>query len=389
MKKVRLAELCEIVIGRTPTRSENTYWGKGHKWVSISDMKEEVVFSTKEEITNKAIESIRCRKIPKGTLLLSFKLSIGKLAFAGTDLYTNEAIAALIIKNPDLLYPKYLFHALKKVKFVGGNQAVMGVTLNSKSLAELKIPLPSIEDQIRIAEILTKAEALIAKRKESIKALDELLKSTFLEMFGFNNGSYKNYSIVPLSTKTEIVSGVTKGKKYLSNDLREAPYMRVANVQDGYLDLTEIKTINVMQAEIDQYKLLKGDLLLTEGGDPDKLGRGTIWNNEIEGCIHQNHIFRVRIKPGENISPNFLSALIGSKYGKDYFLKAAKQTTGIASINSTQLKAFPLLLPPLKIQNRFAEIVKNTKSIKASYQRNLSDLENLYTSLSQQVFKSK
>ena len=106
MKKVVLSELCEILIGRTPSRSVSKYWGKGHKWVSISDMKEEFVSSTKEEITDEAIAALRCRKIPKGTLLLSFKLSVGKLAFAGTDLYTNEAIAALVGLYHNIVYFK-------------------------------------------------------------------------------------------------------------------------------------------------------------------------------------------------------------------------------------------------------------------------------------------
>jgi len=255
-------------------------------------------------------------------------------------------------------------------------------------ISEIKIPLPSLGDQIRIAAVLTRVEKLIAKRKDSIKALDEFLKSTFLEMFGLNNADYKKWNLEHLSSNTEIVSGVTKGKKYKDSVLREVPYMRVANVQDGHLNLTEIKTIEVTENEIQQYSLQKGDLLLTEGGDPDKLGRGAVWNNEIKECIHQNHIFRVRVKD-TSINPVFLSALMASKYGKSYFLKAAKQTTGIASINSKQLKAFPLIKTPLPLQNKFAAIVEKVESIKSKYTPNLTELENLYGSLSQRAFKGK
>ncbi len=294
-----------------------------------------------------------------------------------------DGTKALTIKN-NLADSKYLYYYFRTLKLTDA-----GYSRHFKFLKEVRIPLPeNYDDQIRIATVLTRAEKLIAERKESIKALDELLKSTFLEMFGLNNMDYKQWGVEPLNTKTEIVSGVTKGKKYKSTNLREVPYMRVANVQDGHLDLTEIKTIEVTDDEIQQYKLRKGDLLLTEGGDPDKLGRGAVWNDEIDECIHQNHIFRVRVKD-TSINPVFLSALMASKYGKNYFLKAAKQTTGIATINSTQLKAFPLIKPPVELQNQFAAIVEKVESIKSRYIQSLTELENLYGSLSQRAFKGE
>jgi type I restriction enzyme S subunit len=130
-------------------------------------------------------------------------------------------------------------------------------------------------------------------------------------------------------------------------------------------------------------------LLLTEGGDPDKLGRGSVWKNQIGKCIHQNHIFRVRINDLTELNPCYLSALIGSRYGKSYFLKSAKQTTGIASINSTQLKNFPTVIPPIDLQNQFAAIVEKVDTLKSRYQQSLTDLESLYGALSQKAFKGE
>ncbi len=256
-------------------------------------------------------------------------------------------------------------------------------------LTNAEIPVPPLDDQIRIAHLLGKVEGLIAQRKQHLQQLDDLLKSVFLEMFGFRDQTYTKWTIDALEVYTGIVSGVTKGKKYNSKDLIEVPYMRVANVQDGHFVLDEIKTIFVTQKEVDQYLLLSGDLLLTEGGDPDKLGRGSVWKNQIENCIHQNHIFRVRINEHLKINPYYLSALIGSRYGKSYFLKSAKQTTGIASINSTQLKKFPVIIPPIELQNQFATIVEKVENLKSRYQESLTDLESLYGALSQQVFKGE
>lgn len=159
----------------------------------------------------------------------------------------------------------------------------------------------------------------------------------------------------PLEHVAFIQTGIAKGAKKLKNPV-ELPYMRVANVQDGFLDLSIIKTIEIDKNQIERYLLQVGDVLLTEGGDFDKLGRGTVWKGEIDRCIHQNHVFVVRPKPGVILS-EYLSLLTGSQYGKSYFLKCSKQSTNLASINSTQLKEFPVLLPPIPEQTAIADLL--------------------------------
>ncbi len=176
MSLTKLSELLDISIGRTPSRNEPDYWGKGYPWVSIRDLSSKTVVQTKEEITDLGVSGARCRLIPKGTLLFSFKLTIGKMAFAGRDLYTNEAIAAFSIKDKKKLNPDFLYYALQAATYGGSNQAVMGKTLNSKSLANIEIPTPPFAEQIRIAHLLGKVETLIAQRKQHLKQLDDMLK---------------------------------------------------------------------------------------------------------------------------------------------------------------------------------------------------------------------
>lgn len=127
---------------------------------------------------------------------------------------------------------------------------------------------------------------------------------------------------------------------------------------------------------------------MTEGGDPDKLGRGAVWHNQISNCIHQNHIFRVRVEK-ESIAPEFLSMLVGSAYGKMYFLKSAKQTTGIATINSTQLKNFPVPLPPLPLQQKFARVVEKVESMRQSQSQSKQQIEDLFSALMQRAFRGE
>ncbi|WP_315808454.1 restriction endonuclease subunit S [Pseudomonas sp. C9-3] len=160
---------------------------------------------------------------------------------------------------------------------------------------------------------------------------------------------------VPLCEVAEIRTGIAKGKAGLRAPV-ELPYLRVANVQDGRIDLASIKNILVESNSIERYALQAGDVLMTEGGDIDKLGRGAVWNGQIEPCLHQNHVFAVR--PDKRLlNSTYLAAVASSDYGRKYFLSCAKRTTNLASINSSQLKAFPIPLPPLPEQNRIASVL--------------------------------
>ncbi|MFC0389660.1 restriction endonuclease subunit S [Muricoccus vinaceus] len=148
-----------------------------------------------------------------------------------------------------------------------------------------------------------------------------------------------------------IVSGVTKGQRVPANEAVEAPYLRVANVQRGFLDLAVMKTLTVRAADVERYALRADDLLMTEGGDWDKLGRTAVWRDEVAGCIHQNHVFRVR-PPSKDIASEWVAIYANSPLGRTFFEDASKQTTNLASINMTQLRGCPLPLPPLAEQHR-------------------------------------
>lgn len=138
--------------------------------------------------------------------------------------------------------------------------------------------------------------------------------------------------------------------------VRIVPYLRVANVQDGYFDLLEIKTVCVSEAQYMKLRLRQGDVLMNEGGDFDKLGRGTVWNCEIEPCVHQSHIFRVRPN-SEQLDSHFLAYWSQSNIGKKYFILSSKQSTNLASINSSQLNKFPVFCPPLHEQKEIVRLL--------------------------------
>lgn len=166
----------------------------------------------------------------------------------------------------------------------------------------------------------------------------------------------EGWKLESLGSLSEIQQGLSKGKKYKNTTTVFHPYLRVANVKDGYFDLSEIKEIEIPASELERYSILENDILITEGGDPDKLGRGSIWMGEVQRPVFQNHLFRIRSTKSK-LEPWFLFNYLQSHKAKTYFLNSAKQTTGIASINSSQVKETPILLPPLPEQRAIAQVL--------------------------------
>jgi type I restriction enzyme S subunit len=261
--------------------------------------------------------------------------------------------------------------------------------ISPQALAAIEIPLPRRAEQRWMAEILDKADVLRAKRRAALALLDTITHSIFVDMFGNLETNEKGWrDDKNLGDVAQITSGITKGRILNGTSTRAVPYLAVANVQDRALSLEVVKTIEATEDEITRYRLRSNDLLLTEGGDPDKLGRGSLWTDQLPECIHQNHIFRVRITSPE-VEPVFLNWLIGSERGKRYFLRSAKQTTGIASINMRQLRGFPLLIPPVAQQRLFvgrARAVANAVALQAKAAR---ELDTLFTSLQHRAFRGE
>lgn len=383
MKYVKLSQIAKFINGYAFKPSD---WARnGTRIIRIQNLKNnsKPFNRTKKNLSSKYW-------VNRGDILVSWSATIGVFEWDIDELgYLNQHIFKVVID--ELKIDKIYFKFVLKQTIHELSQFAHGFTMKhilKQDFERHKIPLPSLDTQKRIAKVLMECENLIRERRESIRLLDELVRGTFLEMFGKSKVNTKKWPIKSLEEIAEVTSGVTKGKKYKDKQLIEVPYLRVANAQDGYLDMSEIKTIKVTQKEIDKYKLKKGDLLLTEGGDPDKLGRGAIYWHSTPNCIYQNHLYRVRVK-NDAISQRYLSALVSSSYGKGYFLKAAKQTSGIATINSKQLRRFPVIVPPFELQQHFSQIVEEVEKLKATYQESLQELENLYHSLSQGAFRGE
>ncbi|PYF01125.1 type I restriction enzyme S subunit [Rhodopseudomonas faecalis] len=284
---------------------------------------------------------------------------------------------------------RWLYYLLKHLPLTSLNKSAAIPGLNREDAYRLSVLVPPLDEQRRIAAILDKADALRRQRKRAIEQIDRITQSTFFELFGHTSDEVLQWgNPVALADLADIGSGITKGRKLNGQKTREVPYMAVVNVQDRRLDLSTIKMIEASEEEISRYRLADGDLLLTEGGDPDKLGRGTLWAGELPEAIHQNHIFRVRVR-SDSLLPLFLNWLVSSPYGKRYFLNVAKQTTGIASINKTQLSQFPTIVPPIEVQQRFVDVANAVAAETKHLLSSSNSIDFLFSSLQHRAFSGQ
>lgn len=392
-----LADQCEVITkGTTPTTLGYEFADRGIGFLRVQnigngtiDCRRDLLFV--DHATHLALKRSH---IQPGDVLLSIAGTIGRSAIVPqgfSDLNCNQAIA--IIRAKSSLFQPYLRHWLDgfdaQLQMRGAMVTGTIANLSLTQVGNLQLPLPPLAEQRRIADVLDRAEALRAKRRAALAELDALDESVFRDLIGDPVANSKNWdNSQVLGNMADIVSGVTKGRKLTGCETREIDYLAVANVQDRALTLGTVKRIEATESEIRRYKLQKGDLLLTEGGDPDKLGRGTLWNDELPECIHQNHIFRVRLTD-DRLHPLFVSRLVASQRGKRYFLRAAKQTTGIASINMTQLRDFPLLIPPQSIQQEFAKQIAVVEKLKGIHRASLAELDSLFASLQHRAFRGE
>jgi type I restriction enzyme S subunit len=261
---------------------------------------------------------------------------------------------------------------------------------------QMPSPFPSPAEQQAIVRFLDHADRRIRRyiraKQKLIKLLEEQkqaiihravtrgldpnvrLKPSGAEWLG---DVPEHWTLARLKDAAVVQTGLTLGKNYRGLATETRPYLRVANVQHGRVDLKHVKHINVPLAEAAGATLKVRDVLMTEGGDIDKLGRGCVWRDEIPGCLHQNHVFAVRCRQ-DVLVPEFLVGLMTSLHGRTYFQLTAKQTTNLASTNSTTLRAFPVMLPPVAEQRAILdEVARRTSELDIALTRTWNEISLL------------
>ncbi len=348
---VALGSICEVSAGNGAPQGDAYFAGGTYPFVRMQDVgrcQTPYITTTTDRLNDLALEKHHLRKWPTGSLLIpksGASVALNKRALLSGPAYVVSHLAVLVPGT--LIDPEYLYHLSCTLDMMRLALDPAYPSLRTSDLAKLRIPLPPLSEQQRIVEILQEAEEIRRLRAEAEAKTAELIPAMFYDYFV----DRQEPDFQPLHKFAEVVSGVAIGRKTKGMTV-EVPYLRVANVQAGFVDLGEIKTTTATEEEVIQFGLKNGDVLLTEGGDFDKLGRGCLWEGQVEPCIHQNHVFRVRPVPGK-LNSHFFAHYLQSAKAKHYFLRCAKKTTNLASINLTQLKALPLPNISIEDQKRF------------------------------------
>lgn len=387
MREYCLDELFDLQMGKTPSRNNSAYWNNGsNDWISIGDLSGfgKYVGETKEQLTDLAVSESGIKSIPVDTVVMSFKLSIGKLAITTEEIYSNEAIMAFIDKEIEKIYPDYLYYLLLSKDWnEGTNKAVMGKTLNKATLSKVKIKLHEFSEQEEIVLVLDKVNKLLTLRKQQLEDLDNLIKSRFVEMFGdlfLNTMKWDEKTVDELCI--EIVDCVNRTAPLSDN---QTPYkmIRTSNIQNGKIDSINVNCVekDVYEKWIRRLKPEKGDVLFTREAPTGNVG--LVEDNEK--IFLGQRIMHYRPNQ-EFINPYYL---VMSLMSTDIDRQINKISTGstVKHLSVDECKKFIIKLPPVDLQNQFATFVQQVDKLKVEVQKSLNETQLLFDSLMQKYYE--
>ena len=351
-------------MGKTPSRDIPEYWNNGeHDWVSIKDLGsyEKYVGKTSETISELGRVKSGIKSVPANTLLMSFKLSLGKTAITTKETYTNEAIMAFLDKGTYDVDIDYMWHQLQSKDWtVGTNTAVMGKTLNKKTLSATKIRVPSISEQKEIAKHLDVVQETLSLLSLELKTLDDLVKSRFVEMFG-DKERWASEGW-PIAAVSDLICKPKSGE-WGEEDLygKGIKVLRTANFTDaGVINYTNVVTRDIDCSKLKSKGLCTGDILIEKSGGSDKkpVGRVVLFLNQNDTYLNNNFTAALRVKDPSKISYRYLFQSLYMNYWRGGTRPFESKTTGLHNLKlDGYLSKTRIPIPSIEIQQQFADFV--------------------------------
>ncbi|HQV16728.1 MAG: restriction endonuclease subunit S [Gordonia sp.] len=381
--EVTLGDVAQWGSGGTPKRSIPEYFGDGTPWLSIADLNDGIVTSAKESLTADGIANSAAKIVPPGTLLVAMYGSIGKLGIAATEMATSQAIA-FAKPREDLVDRRYLFHYLlaqrPRLQALGRGGTQMNI--GQADLKAWPIPLPSLPEQRRIATILDHADTLRTKRRQVLTHLDSLADATFLETFGPPQLWPTHWS---MGTIGELATNVDYGTSGKAGDTGEWPILRMGNVtDDGHLDLSDLKYIDLTPAEIPKYTVRRGDMVFNRTNSKEKVGKAAVIRTD-EPLALAGYLVRVRFD--DSASAEFVSAYLRSPHGKAVRKKLAKTAVNQANINATEMQRIAIAQFPASVRKSFQSILESIHYQRIETEHVLEADNDLFISLQSRAFR--
>jgi len=385
IQNVEIGKIFKVSSGGTPSRKKEEYFKGGDiAWVKTGDLKGKFANKPSESITKLGLENSSAKLFPPKTVLLAmYGATIGACSILPFEAATNQACAAIL--PSDDCYETYLYYYLTSIKDLLINQGVGGAQPNISSglIKKLKIPLPPLPEQKKIAEILDAADNLRQKDQQLIDHYNTLSQSLFLDMFGDPVGNKKNWKVKKLSEvcSTQLGKMLSQASK---QNINPKKYLRNANVRWGYFQLKDILEMDFHEKDIKKFALDYGDLLVCEGGD---IGRCAIWKDNLKDCYYQKALHRVRVNKSV-LTPEYMQSYFYwmSKLGG---LRSSTSEVTFSHLTAEKLKKLEVPTPPINLQNKYSEHLLVLDKQKQQAQASLKKSEELFNSLLQKAFKGE
>ena len=383
----KIGDICTVERGGSPRPIDNyiTDNPDGINWIKIGDTTDSMfITSTAQKIIPEGAK--KSRYVQPGDFLLSNSMSFGRPYILKIDGCIHDGWLVLR-DNKGLFDKRFLYYCLsakptyEKFKMM----AVGGVVnnLNSEMVRNVEVPVPPISEQIEIADLLDKANGIIERRKQQLSALDDLIKARFVEMFGTYPSNEKGW---PIGTIRDLVIEVRYGssRKAAEGDSGKYPYLRMNNITySGELDLSDTKTIDIPDEELDKCTVRRGDLLFNRTNSKELVGKTCVYNRD-ELMVLAGFVVRVRLN--KKALPEFVSAFMNTSFSKQMLLGMCKAAIGQANINAQELQNIGIYIPPIELQREFVSFKEQIDKSKSVIQKSLDETQLLFDSLMQKYF---
>ena len=380
--KYKLNDIFDLQMGKTPSRNNGDYWNsKEYKWISIADLTKtgKYISNTKEYLSKVAVEESGINVIPANTVIMSFKLSIGKTAITAEDMYSNEAIMAFHDKHIVEILPEYIFYLFKYRNWdTGSNKAVMGKTLNKATLSGVEIEICSIEKQRKIVRNLDKIMGILERREKELELLQDFVKARFVELFGDPKVNPKGYSKKQLKETCRVITGNTPSRavgEYYGDHIE---WIKTDNIVSGLLNpTTATESLSEKGMAVSRTVESGAILMACIAGSIASIGRVCVTDRKVAFNQQINAI----VPSDYNILFLYVMLQISKEYLVDEINMALK---GILSKSKLEEKTF--YVPPMELQEQFAAFVTQVDKLKLQVQKSLDETQLLFDSLMQQYF---
>jgi len=383
-EEVILGEHIELMGGGTPDKSKSSYWDGDIPWASVKDLKQDSLHRTQDKITEEGLRNSSARIASKGQLIIATRMAVGRIVKSEIDVAINQDLKS--IKVSDKIHSQFLFYLLKSKQkyFEGVSSGATVKGIKKEHITKIKIPLPPLPIQKKIAAILDAADDYRQKTKVLLDKYDELTQSIFLEMFGDPVHNQKGFE---KTTIRKVVKEVKYGTSSKASESGRYPYLRMNNITyEGHMNYSSLKFIDIEDDKKHKYLTKKGDILFNRTNSKELVGKTGLIDTDEE-MILAGYLIRVRLN--DDMNPHFLWAHMNSRWAKLTLENMCKNIVGMANINAQELQDIDTLKPPKQLQDKFEQRVQKIEVQKSIIQNSIQNSENLFQSLLQKAFKGE